>query len=86
MRHVPIAAFKDKVSEYVAAAEAGDEIVITRHGKIAARLLPAIDRAASEARARLALDTLARIRAEARAKGMTATMDEMIGWKNEGRR
>ena len=40
MKHVPVAAFKDKVSEYVAAAEAGEEIAITRHGKVAARLSP----------------------------------------------
>jgi prevent-host-death family protein len=40
MKHVPIAKFKDRVSEYIAEAEAGDEIIVTRHGKIAARVLP----------------------------------------------
>ncbi len=40
MKHVPVAAFKDKVSHYIAQAAAGEEIVITRHGKEAARLLP----------------------------------------------
>ncbi len=40
MKHVPVAAFKDKVSHYIAEAEAGDEIVITKHGKEAARLVP----------------------------------------------
>ena len=39
-KHVPVAAFKDRVSEYVAEAEAGGEIIITRHGKAAAKLVP----------------------------------------------
>jgi prevent-host-death family protein len=40
MRHVPVAIFKDKVSQYIAEAAAGEEIVITRHGREAARLVP----------------------------------------------
>ena len=40
MRHIPIAEFKDKVSEIVSAAEAGEEIVITQRGKAIARLVP----------------------------------------------
>ncbi len=39
-KHVPMAAFKDRVSEFVAEAEAGDEVIITRHGKPAAKLVP----------------------------------------------
>ncbi len=86
-RHVPISVFKDHASELVAAAEAGEEIVITRHGKPAARLLcvPAIDEGRRQ-RAREALARMAARRAELRARGMTATIEEMIEWKNEGRR
>ena len=52
MKHVPVAAFKDKVSQYIAAAAAGEEIVITKHGKEAARLVPpAKDRHALKAEA-----------------------------------
>ena len=40
MKHVPVATFKDRVSEFVAEAQAGEEIVITKHGKEAARLVP----------------------------------------------
>lgn len=86
MRHVPIAAFKDKVSEFIAAAENGDEIVITRHGRPTARLSAIVDPIAVEARARTALDVLAQMRTMARAQGVTVTIDEMIAWKNEGRR
>ena len=72
MRHVPLAAFKDKASEYIAAAEKGEEIIITRHGKPAAKLVTAIDRGERKERARAAWERLMRHR-------------EMIAWKNEGR-
>lgn len=40
--NVSITEAKAKLSELVGRAEAGEEIVITRHGKIAARLLPPV--------------------------------------------
>ncbi|HEV2568498.1 type II toxin-antitoxin system prevent-host-death family antitoxin [Sphingomonas sp.] len=86
MRHVPLAAFKDKASEYISAAERGEEIIITRHGRPAARLTTAVDREERQRRAREALDRLARLRARMRAEGRTATIEEMIAWKNEGQR
>ena len=86
MRHIPIAAFKDRVSEFIAAAEAGEEVVITRHGKIAARLLPPDDLQERSERARQAMARLAEIREKMRAEGRTATIEEMIDWKNEGRK
>ncbi|GAA0643455.1 MAG: hypothetical protein A2792_14325 [Sphingomonadales bacterium RIFCSPHIGHO2_01_FULL_65_20] len=86
MRHVPVAIFKDKVSEFIAAAEQGDEIVITRHGKAAAKLVPIIDQDEVEERGRKAWEALAQLREELRAEGKTATIEEMIAWKNEGRR
>lgn len=86
MRHVPVATFKDKVSEFIAAAEQGDEIVITRHGKAAAKLVPIIDQDEVEERGRKAWEALAQLREELRAEGKTATIEEMIAWKNEGQR
>lgn len=86
MRHVPVATFKDKVSEYIAAAEAGDEIIITRHGKAAAKLVPVEDEEAARARARAAAERLKAMRDKMRAEGRTATIEEMIAWKNEGRK
>jgi prevent-host-death family protein len=38
--NVSIAEAKAKLSELVSRAEAGEEIVLTRHGKVAARLVP----------------------------------------------
>lgn len=86
-RHVPISEFKDRASELVAAAERGEEIIVTRHGKPAARLTaPTAVSEEQRRRAREALARMAEIRTELRAKGMTATIEEMIAWKNEGRR
>ncbi|WP_084565901.1 MULTISPECIES: type II toxin-antitoxin system prevent-host-death family antitoxin [unclassified Mesorhizobium] len=40
--NVSITEAKAKLTELVGRAEAGEEIVITRHGKIAARLVPQV--------------------------------------------
>ena len=86
MRHIPIAAFKDRVSEFIAAAEAGEEVIITRHGKVAARLLPPDNLVKRQAVARDAMAKLKIMRDRMRAEGRTATIEEMIEWKNEGRK
>jgi len=75
MKQVPVATFKDRVSEYVAEAQAGEEIIITRHGKEAARLVPPqVDKAA--ARKDLA-DKIRQARDRLRAKGQLFTSDEI---------
>ncbi|CCV06315.1 Prevent-host-death family protein [Mesorhizobium metallidurans STM 2683] len=38
--NISIAEAKAKLSELVSRAEAGEEIVLTRHGKVAARIAP----------------------------------------------
>lgn len=87
MRTIPVAEFKDNASAFIAAAEAGEEIVITRHGKAAVRLVAAGDpEAARQARAELGFAKLAELRDQMRAEGRTTTIEEMIAWKNEGRR
>jgi prevent-host-death family protein len=86
MRHVPIATFKDRVSEFVAAASRGEEIIITRHGKPEARLVPTQE--AIEERRRRAVEAFARMaesRERMRAEGRTVSVDEWVAWKNEGR-
>ena len=87
MRSVALSEAKDHLSEFVAAAQAGDEITITRHGKPAAKLVAALPVAADRHQAkRDALDSLMRHRETMRALGLTATNEELIAWKNEGRR
>ncbi len=85
-RHVPISEFKDNASKLFAAVEAGDEIIVTRHGKARAKIVP-IDDDMDERRrrSRAALDALRVQRDKMRADGRTASMDEMIAWKNDGR-
>lgn len=85
MRHVPLAAFKDKASEFITAAERGEEIVITKHGRPAARLSTAVDPTERRRRAEEAIAWFHAHRARMRAEGRTATIEELIAWKNEGR-
>lgn len=85
-RHVPISEFKDHASELVAAVERGEEFVITRHGKPAAKVV-AVPQEEGNRRAQVmaALEKLAELRATMRAEGRSVTTEEMIAWKNEGR-
>lgn len=86
MRNVPIAEFKDHISEFIAAAEAGDEIVITRHGKAAARLGPVADRAERQRRAHEAAARLKLMRDKMRRERRTVSLAEITSWKSEGRK
>ena len=82
MREVGAFEAKTHLSELLAAAEAGESVLITRRGAPVARLVPAAqgkDRAAAIAR----LDTLRRKLA---ACGETLTSDEILSARDEGRR
>lgn len=85
-RHVPISEFKDHASELVAAVERGEEFVITRHGRPAAKVI-SVPQDEGDRRSRIlaALEGLAKMRAKMRAEGRSVTVDEIIAWKNEGR-
>jgi prevent-host-death family protein len=85
-RHIPITEFKDHTSELVDAAENGEEIVITRHGRPAVVLKAFSDLADRRQKAREAMDRILARREQMRAAGMTATIEELIAWKNEGQR
>ncbi len=85
MKHVPVAAFKDRVSQYIAEAEAGDEIIITKHGKPSARLVSAVDDEERKVRARAALDALLGHRKRMLRAGRTASAEEVKSWISEGR-
>ena len=84
MRSVAIAEAKDRFSELVAAAEAGEEIVVTRHGKPAVRITAvATDR---QDRKREALEAMVAAGRRNLEEFGPTTIDEIIAWKNEGRR
>ena len=48
MRSIQIAEAKAKFSALLAAVEAGEEVAITRHGRVVARLVPDTPRMAAE--------------------------------------
>ena len=72
---------KNKLSELLDRAERGEEIVITRHGKEVARLVPPA-RQHSVAEARAAIHRM-RERAEKAKRGIT--LKEALAWRDEGR-
>jgi prevent-host-death family protein len=49
MRNVSVVEAKSQFSALLAAVEAGEEIAVTRHGKVIARLIPDRPRVAAEA-------------------------------------
>ncbi len=83
MRTLAVAEAKDRFSELVAAAQAGEEIVITRHGKPAAKLVAAQDDA--RGRNRQVIDEMIALGKEMRAKYGSTPIADLIAWKNEGR-
>ncbi|HEX8485085.1 hypothetical protein [Sphingomonas sp.] len=84
MRHVPIAEFQDNAVALLAAAEAGEEIVITREGYDVLHL--GLTHAARRARKAAALNNLHRIGQEVRAKYGPTSAAEIREWIEEGRR
>lgn len=84
MRHVPIAEFKDQLSKVVAAVEAGEEVMITRHGRDIVKLVAADQDVI--ARRKTAMEGLFALRQRLRAKGIGATREEVREWIEEGRR
>jgi len=79
---------KTHLSELVARVEAGDEIVITRHNKPVAKLVPISSEISPELyQQRLqALAELQDIGREIAAQGGPITVDEILAWRDEGRR
>lgn len=79
--HVPVAEAKAKFSEMLRRAGAGEEIVVTSHGRPVARILPPAEPRPS--REQWIADLM-----EFRRSGrtITATRDEVVQWIREGRR
>ena len=82
MKEVGAFEAKNTLSALLDLAERGEEIVITRHGKEVARLVPPKGRTnREEARA-----AMARLRARTKALKLNLTMDEIKAYRDEGRR
>lgn len=78
---------KTHLSELVARAEQGEEVIITRHNKPVAKLVP-INEVSPEliARRRQALAELQDIGRRMAERGGPITIDEILQWRDEGRR
>lgn len=79
---------KTHLSELVARAEQGEEVIITRHNKPVARLVP-IDVGVSPElleRRRRSLDNLQAIGRTMVASGGPITREEILEWVHEGRK
>ena len=83
MRHIPIAEFKDKVAETISAAEAGEDIVVTRHGRQTVRLVPVDEE--RRARQRQAIEGLIALGDDIRARHGPSSAAEVRNWIDEGR-
>jgi prevent-host-death family protein len=82
MREIGAFEAKNKLSALLDEIERGEEVVITRHGKPVARLVPpkaGIDR--NQAR-----EAIRRIRERAEKARLGITLEEALAWRDEGRR
>ena len=80
MKQVQSSIAKAQFAELLDEVERGETVIITRHGKPVARLVP--DEEARKQRFDRAVE-----RMNARRKqNKPATIEEIIAWKNEGRR
>jgi prevent-host-death family protein len=81
MKQVGAFEAKNKLSELLDLAEAGEEVVITRHGKEVARLVPPhphYNREEAEA-------AMLRIRERAKRRKLNVSLEEIKAWRDEGR-
>jgi prevent-host-death family protein len=80
MKQIQSSIAKAQFAELLDQVERGETIVITRHGKPIARLVP--DEEARRARVAGAIEGIKELRKHTKP----ATIEEIIAWKNEGRR
>jgi prevent-host-death family protein len=80
MKQVQASAAKAKLAELLDEVERGETVVITRHGKPIARLVP--DEQCRKEDARRAMAELREMRKHA----PRVTVEEILAWRDEGRR
>jgi prevent-host-death family protein len=80
MKNLSASEAKAKFSELLDQVEQGETVAITRHGKVIAHILP--DAAYRQERARKAIEGII----EARKTAPRVTTEEILAWRDEGRR
>jgi prevent-host-death family protein len=83
MKHVPVAAFKDRVAEYIAEAQAGEEVIVTRHGKPTVKLVAVEE--GRRAKHREAINGLFALGREIYTRQGPTSPDEIRKWIEEDR-
>lgn len=73
---------KTKFSELLDRVEAGEEIIVTRHGKPVAKISPPVD----EERRRKAAQIVEEMKELRKQTAGKATIEEILQWIQEGRR
>lgn len=76
---------KTRFSELVARAEAGEEVVITRHNRPVAKLVPIAAGRIDMATRRKAIASIDKLRRQFAGRGIAITGDEIGEWIREGR-
>jgi prevent-host-death family protein len=80
MKHVQASAAKSRFAELLDDVERGETVIITRHGRPIARLVPDPDERSRQ---------IAQARADIEAMRKTAprvTREEILAWRDEGRK
>ena len=87
MTHHAVGLFEAKThfSELVARAEAGEEVVITRHNRPVAKLVPIAASRVDMAARRKAIASIDKLRRQLAERGVVITQDEIADWVREGR-
>jgi prevent-host-death family protein len=80
MKQVQASVAKARLLELLNEVERGETVVITRHGKPIARLVP--DEEARRAESRRAIEEIK----EMRKGAPRATAEEILAWRDEGRK
>ena len=80
MREIPSSEAKIHLARLLDDVERGESLVITRHGQPIARLVPN-----AEARTADRAKVIEAMRADAKGRGKI-TVEEIIAWRDEGRR
>ncbi len=77
---------KNRLSELVERAGAGEDVVITKHGRPTARIVAYIQADEIEERRRRIDESMARVRKLRAGLGHLLTMDEILAAKHDGHR
>lgn len=78
---------KTHLSELIARAERGEEVIITRHNKPVAKLVPIGEVSPELYRRRLAAaEAMQAVGREIAKRGGPLTIEEILAWRDEGRR